>query len=56
MYFEKGHISEICCSHELSTPITLSRRKKEWLQFGIGERQIVESRIISGSVNYGTGK
>ncbi len=56
MYFEKGYINEICCSHELSNPPTINRRKKQWQQFGFGERPIVESRIIAGSVRYDTGK
>ncbi|MEW6525733.1 MAG: hypothetical protein AB1444_03580 [Spirochaetota bacterium] len=56
MYFEKGYINEINCSHELSTPPTLNRRKSQWQQMGIGERPIIESRILSGSVRYDSGK
>ncbi|MGQ9842789.1 MAG: hypothetical protein ACUVRK_04415 [Spirochaetota bacterium] len=56
MYFEKGYINEINCSHELSTPPTLNRRKSHWQHMGFGERSIIESRILSGSVRYDSGK
>ncbi|MCX8125300.1 MAG: hypothetical protein N3F66_14220 [Spirochaetes bacterium] len=56
MYFEKGYINEVHCSHELSTPPTLHRRKSQWQHLGFGERPIIESRIIAGSVRHDSAK